>query len=139
MAHDILEPLEQVGGSLMMTFSRRTPDKARAILTARLRHLPGIIWDGEGDNPYFAFLAAADFVLVTEDSTNMATEAASTGKPVFILKMDGQSLKFRLFHEELRQIGATRPYEGLLQSFSYEPLQETERVAAEIVSRRAQD
>ena len=139
MAHDILEPLEQVGGSLMMTFSRRTPDKARAILTARLRHLPGIIWDGEGDNPYFAFLGAADFVLVTEDSTNMATEAASTGKPVFILKMDGQSLKFRLFHEELRQIGATRPYEGLLQSFSYEPLQETERIAAEIVARREQD
>jgi mitochondrial fission protein ELM1 len=76
--------------------------------------------------------------LVTEDSTNMATEAASTGKPVFILKMDGQSLKFRLFHEELRQIGATRPYEGLLQSFSYEPLQETERVATQIVARRAQ-
>jgi hypothetical protein len=139
MAHDILEPLEQVGGSLLMTFSRRTPDKARAILTARLRHLPGVIWDGEGDNPYFAFLGAADFVLVTEDSTNMATEAASTGKPVFILKMDGHSLKFRLFHEELAQIGATRPYQGLLQSFTYEPLQETERVAAEIVSRRARD
>lgn len=136
MARDILDPLEQVGGSLLMTFSRRTPDKARAILTARLRHLPGIIWDGEGDNPYFAFLGAADVVLVTEDSTNMATEAASTGKPVFILKMDGQSLKFRLFHEELRQIGATRPYEGVLQSFTYEPLQETERVAAEIISRR---
>ncbi|MEY4256583.1 MAG: hypothetical protein RLZZ141_1810 [Pseudomonadota bacterium] len=136
MAHDILEPLEQVGGSLLMTFSRRTPDKARAILTARLRHLPGIIWDGEGDNPYFAFLGAADFVLVTEDSTNMATEAASTGKPVFILKMDGQSLKFRLFHEELRQIGATRPYQGHLEGWTYEPLQETERVAAEIISKR---
>lgn len=137
MAHDILEPLEQAGGSLLMTFSRRTPEKARAILTARLRHLPGIIWDGQGDNPYFAFLAAADMVLVTEDSTNMATEAASTGKPVSILKMDGQSLKFRLFHDELQQTGATRPYAGVLQSWTYAPLQETERVASAILSRQA--
>ena len=73
---------------------------ARALMTARLRHLPGMIWNGEGPNPYFAFLAGADYILVTEDSTNMATEAASTGKPVFVLKMDGHSLKFRLFHED---------------------------------------
>jgi hypothetical protein len=106
MAHQIQLPLEQEGGSLLMTFSRRTPEPAKALLTARLRHLPGMIWDGDsGANPYFAFLAAADYILVTEDSTNMATEAASTGKPVFILKMDGTSLKFRLFHEELESHG----------------------------------
>jgi hypothetical protein len=112
MAHQIQLPLEQEGGSLLMTFSRRTPEQAKALLTARLRHLPGIIWDGAGANPYFAFLAAADYILVTEDSTNMATEAASTGKPVFILKMDGTSLKFRLFHQELERMGAARPYGG---------------------------
>ena len=27
------------------------------MLTARLKNQPGVIWDGEGDNPYFAFLA----------------------------------------------------------------------------------
>ena len=40
------------------------------------------IWDGTGANPYFAFLHHADHVLVTEDSANMAAEAASTAKPV---------------------------------------------------------
>jgi mitochondrial fission protein ELM1 len=135
MAHQIQLPLEQEGGSLLMTFSRRTPEPAKALLTARLRHLPGIIWDGEGANPYFAFLAAADYILVTEDSTNMATEAASTGKPVFILKMDGTSLKFRLFHQELEGMGAARPYGGAFHGWTYEPVDETGRAAAEIVAR----
>lgn len=135
MAHQIQLPLEQEGGSLLMTFSRRTPEPAQALLTARLRHLPGIIWDGQGPNPYFAFLAAADYILVTEDSTNMATEAASTGKPVFILKMDGASLKFRLFHQELESMGAARPYGGAFHGWTYEPVDETGRAAAEVVAR----
>lgn len=135
IAHEIQLPLEQEGGSLLMTFSRRTPPQARALLTARLKHLPGIIWEGEGDNPYFAFLAGADYVLVTEDSANMATEAAGTGKPVFILKMDGQSLKFRLFHEELESHGAARPFGGAFHGWTYEPLAETDRAAKEILAR----
>jgi hypothetical protein len=137
MAHAIEDAIGLAGGSLMMTFSRRTPDKARALLTARLRHLPGLIWDGTGENPYFAFLGAADHILVTEDSTNMATEAASTGKPVFILKMDGSSLKFGLFHSALEGLGATRPFDGLLRGWSYEPVRETQRAAAVILERLA--
>ena len=135
IAHAIQIPLEQEGGSLMMTFSRRTPEPARALITARLRHVPGVIWNGEGPNPYFAFLAAADYILVTEDSTNMATEAASTGKPVFVLKMDGSSLKFRLFHEELERMGAARPYGGAFHGWTYDPVNETDRAAREILAR----
>ncbi|MDO9338846.1 MAG: ELM1/GtrOC1 family putative glycosyltransferase [Caulobacter sp.] len=135
IANSLVLPLEQEGGSLLMTFSRRTPQKARDLLAARLRDLPGIVWDGEGANPYFAFLEAADFILVTEDSANMATEAASTGKPVFIVKMDGQHLKFRLLHDELEAKGAARPWGGAFHGWTYEPLQETDRLAGEILSR----
>ncbi len=135
MAHEIQLPLEQEGGSLMMTFSRRTPKPARELLTARLRHAPGIVWDGTGENPYFAFLAAADYILVTEDSANMAAEAASTGKPVFVLRMDGSSYKFRLFHEELEAHGSARPFGGAFHGWSYEPLEETDRAAREILER----
>jgi hypothetical protein len=135
IANDLQFALEQEGGSLMMTFSRRTPEPAKALLTARLKSLPGYIWNGEGENPYFAFLAAADYILVTEDSANMATEAAATGKPVFILKMDGQSLKFSLFHEELERHGAARPFGGAFHGWSYEPLAETDRLAAEVLKR----
>lgn len=137
MAREIEQGLDEAGGSLMLSFSRRTPPDAKAILSDRLSHLPGMIYDGEGENPYFAFLAAADFVLVTEDSTNMAVEAASTGAPVFILKMDGESPKFRRLHEQLERHGAARPFGGSFHGWTYEPLRETERLAAEVVRRMA--
>ena len=135
MAAEIELPVVEAGGSVMVTFTRRTPEAAKAILTARLRHMPGVIWDGEGENPYFAFLGAADYILVTEDSTNLATDAASTGKPVFVLKMEGQSLKFGLFHEDLERLGATRPFGGSFHSWTYEPLAETDRAADEVLAR----
>lgn len=135
MAYEIEQAVAEQGGSVMVTFSRRTPDSARAILSSRLKHMPGFVWDGEGENPYFAFLAAADYILATEDSANMATEAASTGKPVFILKMDGDSMKFRLFHEDLERLGAARPFGGALHKWKYQALNETERAADEVLRR----
>lgn len=135
MAHEIELPLTQEDGSLMMSFSRRTPDDAKALLTARLKQVPGFIWDGEGPNPYFAFLHAADYILVTEDSANMAAEAASTGKPVFILAMDGDHLKFRSLHEDLERLGAARPFGGAFHGWSYKPLRETDRLAEEVLRR----
>jgi mitochondrial fission protein ELM1 len=135
IANELRLPLEQEGGSLMMSFSRRTPEAAKALLNARLRDLPGMIWDGEGPNPYFAFLEAADYILVTEDSANMAAEAASTGKPVFIVKMEGDHLKFRALHEDLERRGAARPFGGAFHGWSYEPLRETDRAAAEVLQR----
>jgi len=135
MAREIELPVIQAGGSVMVTFTRRTPPQAQAILASRLKHLPGVIWDGNGDNPYFAYLAAADYILVTEDSTNLATDAASTGKPVFILKMDGTSVKLRRFHEDLERLGAARPMGDGFHSWLYEPLAETDRAAAELIAR----
>lgn len=137
LAREIELGLVEAGASLLMTFSRRTPEAAKAMLTARLGDRPGWIWDGTGENPYFAFLAAADWILVTEDSINMAAEAASTGKPVFILKLDGQSLRIRRFHEALEAMGAARPFGGGFHGWSYTPLNETERAAREVLARLA--
>lgn len=135
LAREIEAAVATAGGSILLTFSRRTPDPARAILAARLKHLPGVIWDDTGENPYFAFLAAADAVLVTEDSANMATDAAATGAPVLVLPLDGRSEKFGLFHQDLRDQGIARPFEGALPAWSYPPLRETDRAAAELLRR----
>ena len=135
MAAEVAAAVEAVGGSLMVSFTRRTPEPARRILAEGLAGVPGWIWDGEGDNPYFAFLAAADIILVTEDSTNLATDAATTGKPVHVLAMAGGGAKFERFHEELRGRGVSRPFSGALSTWSYTPLDETNRAAAELLSR----
>lgn len=137
LADRIAAAVEAAGGSLMLTFSRRTPEAAKAAMTARLDRLPGLIWDGEGANPYFAFLNFADHILVTEDSANMAAEAASTGAPVHILPMIPlkPADKFARLHADLRERGAARPFDGSLNVWSYAPLAETDRAAHEVLAR----
>lgn len=135
LADQIAEAVRALGGSLMLTFSRRTPDAAKAAMTARLSDLPGWIWDGTGENPLFGFLHFADHVLVTEDSANMAAEAASTGKPVHILPMLALKAagKFERLHADLEAHGATRPFYGMLESWDYAPLAETDRAARAVL------
>jgi len=136
LADRIAAAVERAGGSLLLSFTRRTPAPARDTMRARLARLPGIIWDDQGENPYFAFLAAADAILITEDSTNLATDAAATGRPVHVLPMVGPGNdKFRKFHAELARRGITRPFDGAFADWRYPPLAETDRAAAEVLRR----
>jgi uncharacterized protein len=137
LAAQIARVVTTSGGSLLLSFSRRTPDPAKAAMTRALDALPGFIWDGAGPNPYFAFLATADHVLVTEDSANMPAEAAATGKPVYLLPMEGEQARKRRFHAELAAMSIARRFNGELESWAYPPLRETDRLAAEILRRRA--
>ncbi len=139
LAEDMASAISTGGGSLMLTFSRRTPPEVRRIMTERLSSLPGMIWDETGDNPLFAFMHAADHILVTEDSANMATEAASTGKPVHILPMVPRKPpgKFARLHADLEDHGATRPFDGDLTPWTYAPLNETERAARAVLEAMA--
>jgi mitochondrial fission protein ELM1 len=75
--------------------------------------------------------------VVTEDSVTMASEAASTGKPVFIAKMEGRAEKFDHFHTGLEARGVSRPLTEAWDTWSYPPLLEAARVAAEIRRRVA--
>lgn len=123
------------GGTMLVTPSRRTRPESIAALEAALEGVPHIVWDGTGDNPYFGFLALADAIVVTEDSVNMVTEAAGTGKPVYVQALPGRSNRLSRFHRLMRERGVTRPFEGKLESWSYAPVNDTEMVAAAI--RRA--
>ncbi|PWC88901.1 hypothetical protein TSH100_06775 [Azospirillum sp. TSH100] len=123
------------GAGLMVTPSRRTGADNEAILRARLSDLPAEVWDGSGENPYFAYLGLADAVVVTCDSVSMISEACSTGKPVYVIELEGGSPKFRAFHDGLYQDGIARPFDGSLDQWDYQPLNETEVVADEVRRR----
>ena len=120
------------GAGLMVTPSRRTGADNEAILRARLDGLAAEVWDGSGENPYFAYLDLADVIVVTADSVSMASEACSTGKPVYVIELEGGSPKFRAFHEGLVRDGYTRPFTGALESWTPPPLNETATIAEEI-------
>lgn len=130
-----LAALAREGWGLMVTPSRRTGPRNEEILRRGLEGLPAAIWDGQGANPYFGILGLADHVVVTGDSVNMVSEAASTGKPVHVVHLQGRSPKFTRFHEALVAAGITRPFTGALEVWSYPPLDETRRVAGEIRRR----
>lgn len=74
-----------IGGSLLITASRRTPAAAVAALGWRYSADPTVfLWDGSGPNPYLPILAAADQLVVTSDSISMISEALATRAPVWI-------------------------------------------------------
>ncbi|MEO6146500.1 MAG: ELM1/GtrOC1 family putative glycosyltransferase, partial [Sulfuriferula sp.] len=108
----------------------RTDPEVVAVLQQRLASVASVIWDGMGDNPYMGYLALADYLVVTADSVNMASEACFTGKPVFIEGLTGAHNKFEQFHCELQSRGYTRPFTGELTDWHYPPLDETRRVAS---------
>ena len=102
-----------------------------------MAELPALVWDGQGENPYLGFLALADAFVVTEDSVSMISEAASTGKPVYVAALEGGGRRFRLFHHNFRAAGITRPFDGTLDFWQYDPPDDTARVAAEVRRRLA--
>jgi mitochondrial fission protein ELM1 len=126
---------EERGAGLAITPSRRTGADNLAALRDALAGTPCEIWDETGDNPYLGYLALADAIVATSDSVNMVSEACATGKPVHVFHLPGGSAKFRRFHATFEAAGYTRPFDGRLESWAYDPLRETERVAASIRAR----
>ncbi|WP_020591138.1 mitochondrial fission ELM1 family protein [Kiloniella laminariae] len=134
-----LHKLQQDSGcSFLVTTSRRTGKKHEAQLKQALVDLPGFFWDGTGDNPYFGFLGSADAFIVTSDSVNMVTEAASTGKPVYVVDLEGGNKKFSRFHQQLKDRGIIRNFTGTLEHWHYPPLSESRRIAEKVSERLAQ-
>ncbi len=132
---DQLATLALAGFGLAVTPSRRTGAAKSALLHEKLKGLPAVIWDGTGDNPYFAMLGMADAILVTANSVSMVSEAAATGKPVHVIPLEGGSPKFTRFHAAMRAAGITRAFTGAIEHWTYAPPDDTALAAAEIRRR----
>lgn len=135
----LVEELGVDGTRIFASTSRRTPEKVRQSLSRSVSDRVSL-WTGDGPNPYHDYLAAADALVVSEDSMTMTCEAVATGKPVFsfgLTHRPGSRLdKFVRFHSHLQNdLGATRPAVGMLAPFEPAPFDDTERAAAEIVNR----
>lgn len=74
---------QQSAGSLLLTTSPRTAPEVAEALIAEISCPAFIHRFVQGmENPYFAYLALADRLVVTAESVSMLTEATLTGKPV---------------------------------------------------------
>jgi len=80
---------------------------------------------------YLSALAISNYIVVTCDSTSMISEAAMTGKPVYIAMMKSfkPTGRFKKFYSQLRDLGITRELEERVESWSYNSLNEVNRIA----------
>ena len=80
---------------------------------------------------YLSALAISNYIVVTCDSTSMISEAAITGKPVYIAMMRSfkPTGRFKKFYSQLRNLGITRELENSVESWSYNKLNEVTRIA----------
>ena len=80
---------------------------------------------------YLSALAISNYIVVTCDSTSMISEAAMTGKPVYIAMMKSfkPTGRFKKFYSQLRDLGITRELENTVESWSYDKLNEVTRIS----------
>ena len=124
------------GPHFLVSFSRRTPDDFKAAFLKETKGIPLDIYDpltSKKENPYFAYLALADHLIVSADSISMVAEACATGKPVQVIGSSSKMpRKFREFHKALEVQQSTKPFKGSLEKWDVVPLNETQRIAKEI-------
>lgn len=114
--------------NLMITTSRRTGEENTAYLKDNLSQ--HYFWDGQNPNPYMGILAWADIILVTADSTSMISEAATTGKPVYVIPMKGMTKRQNQLVENLKNHGAVKEFDGIIQNWTYPTLSDSLNIAA---------
>ena len=116
--------------TILTTFSRRTSTKIKNLFERKLENYTNITCNKNIDNPYLGYLAYADYFIVTEDSISMVSEAATTGKPVYIFPLNGRSKKFVKFYEQLYNRNIIRDFKGTIEEpWQYESLNDTSNVA----------
>ena len=133
----LAQDLANLDASLMITCSRRTGEENRKILETHFKNGAHFFWDGQGDNPYMAMLGQADYILVTADSASMISESCTTGKPVYMIPLEGGAKRIERLHDNLIRHGVLRKFSGALDHFAYEPLNDAQMVADAIKTRFA--
>jgi len=93
-----------------------------------------LVIDTVDKKAYLSALSLAKYISVTCDSTSMISEAALTGKPIYIAdiptkKNDKRIKKFRKLFD---QLNITKKLDNKLETWHYESLDETSRIANEI-------
>ncbi|MDC1154663.1 mitochondrial fission ELM1 family protein [Candidatus Pelagibacter sp.] len=110
--------------------SMRTPKK---IIDNALNYFDKsqIIITDVNKKAYLSSLKLADHIVVTCDSTSMISEAAMTGKPIYVAQMPAikSNYRFKKFFELFKSLNITRDLENSVDNWSYEKLNETEKIS----------
>ena len=121
---------------LIVIPSNRTPIKTIE-LAKKFFSKEHLIIDRVDKNAYLSSLGVADYIIVTCDSSSMISEAALTGKPLYVAMIppSKKDTKFQNFRKLFEKMNIIREFDEKLETWNYEKLDETKRIAYEIKSR----
>ena len=116
--------------------SMRTP-KLIINLAAKEFEEDGHIVKNVDKKAYLSALALANCIVVTSDSTSMISEAATSGKPIFIAHMKAKknNYRFKKFYKLFKELGIVRDLGEKDENWKYEKLNEAERIAVKIKNK----
>ena len=86
---------------------------------------------------YLSSLELADHIVVTCDSTSMISEAAITGKPIYVAQMPNikKNDRFQKFFQLFNSLNITKNLENSVEKWNYKKLNETDRISSYIKDR----
>ena len=121
------------GYKVIIIPSMRTPKKI-IDLAEREMSSCGYVVNKVDKQAYLSAYALANYVIVTCDSTSMISEAATSGKPIFVAHMKAKrnNYRFNRFYELFKQMGITRNLGEKVETWTYNKHNEAQRIAAEI-------
>jgi len=124
------------GYKVIVIPSMRTP-KTSIELAIKEMSSCGHVVDKVDKKAYLSAYALANYVIVTCDSTSMISEAATSGKPIFVAHMKAKknNYRFKRFFELFKQMGITRDLGEKVEPWTYNKHNEAKRIAAEIKNK----
>ena len=80
---------------------------------------------------YLSSMKLADHIIVTCDSTSMISEAAITGKPIYVAQMPSirKNDRFQNFYKLFKSLNIIRDLEKTIDNWNYTKLNETDRIS----------
>ena len=83
---------------------------------------------------YLCALKKADHIIVTCDSTSMISEAAITGKPIYIAQMPAikSNKRFKNFFNSFASLNIIKELGSPVENWTYSELNETSKIANQI-------
>ena len=124
------------GYKVIIIPSMRTP---KEIIDLAIREMSscGHVVNKVDKQAYLSAYALANYIIVTCDSTSMISEAATSGKPIFVAQMipKKDNYRFRRFFELFKQMGITRDLGKKVETWTYNKHNEAQRIALEIKNK----
>ena len=111
----------------------RTPKEAINLATKEMSSC-GHVVNKVDKQAYLSAYALANYVIVTCDSTSMISEAATSGKPIFVahMKTKKNNYRFKKFFSLFKKMGITKDLGEKIEVWSYNKHNEAQRIAREL-------